>query len=277
MGASSARGEIFVRVEDAIATVTLNRPEKRNAMHPEMILSLVRAVEEVRRDRRVRAMVLRGAGDCFCAGDDLSPEDRFRYGPPNVETRMQVGYQRVSLAILNLRKPVVAMLQGYAVGSGLDIALACDFRIAAQSTLLAAIYVKRGLGGGAAYLLPRYVGFGKATELLVRGGFVDMAAAARLNLVTEVVDASELEPRTYALAHELAIGPTEAIGAIKHARNKGLGSEPYQGYEAQTWANIELMFHKDAREGPRAFRERRAPRYSGEWIDLQYDPPAPGD
>ncbi|MFZ0995586.1 MAG: enoyl-CoA hydratase/isomerase family protein [Candidatus Dormiibacterota bacterium] len=271
------KDRVLLDIHGPIATITLNRPEKRNALYPAMILRLVDRLEEVRRNGRIRALVLRGAGESFCAGDDLSPEDRFKYGPPNLQTRMRVGYQRVSLDLLSLRKPVIAMLRGYAVGSGFDLALACDFRVASPTTRFAAIYVKRGLGGGTAYLLPRYVGFGKATELLLRGEFVDIDTALQLNLVTEVVDENELEARTYKLAEELASGPTEAIGAIKIARNTGLGGDPYQGYEAQTWANIELMFHKDAREGPRAFAARRKPHYTGEWIDLQYDPPSSYD
>lgn len=261
---------VLLQVAGGVATITLNRPHKLNALYPAMILRLVDVIEETRRDHRVRAVVLRGNGRAFCAGDDLAPEDRFRYGPPDLQTRMKTGFQRVALELLTLRKPVVAMVQGYALGAGLDIALACDFRIAETKTKFAAIYVKRGLGGGSTYLLPRFVGFGKATEMLLLGEFVEMEEALRLHLVTEVVDEKRLEERTYELAERLAKGPTQAIGAVKIARNQGLGSEPVKGFEFQTQANIELMFHKDAREGPRAFDEKREPEFTGEWIDLQY-------
>ena len=99
--------------------------------------------------------------------------------------------------------------------------------------------------------------------------------AVGLGLVTEVVVAEELEKRAYELAHKLAKGPTQAYGAIKNARNQGLGLDPVKGFEAQILANVELMFHKDAREGPRAFKEGREPDFTGEWIDLQYDPLRP--
>lgn len=261
---------VLLDVAGSVATITLNRPKKLNALYPAMILRLIDVIEEVRRDERVRAVVLRGNGRAFCAGDDLAPEDRFKYGPPDLQTRMKTGFQRVALELLTLRKPVVGMVQGYALGAGLDIALACDFRIAETKTKFGAVYVKRGLGGGSTYLLPRFVGFGKATELLLLGEFVEMEEALRLHLVTEVVDQERLEPRTYELAERLAKGPTQAIGAIKIARNQGLAHEPVKGFEFQTQANIELMFHKDAREGPRAFDEKREPVFTAEWIDLQY-------
>jgi len=262
---------ILLEVNGAIATITLNRPHKLNALYPEMILRLLDLLEECRRDRSVRAIVLRGNGRAFCAGDDLAPEDRFKYGPPDVQTRLKTGYPRIVLELLTLRKPIVCMVQGYAVGAGFDIALACDFRIASEGTKVGAAYVNRGLGGGCTYLLPRYVGFGKATEMLLLGDFIDMDEALSLHLVNKVVPAAELEARTYELAERLAKGATQAIGAIKIARNQSLGADPVKGVEFQIGANVELMFHKDAREGPRAFSEKREPNFTGDWIDLQYD------
>ncbi len=264
---------VLLDVQDAVATITLNRPHKLNALYPEMILRLLDVIEQVRRDSRVRAVVLRGNGRAFCAGDDLAPEDRFKYGPPDVQTRLKTGYPRIVMELVTLRKPVVAMVQGFAVGAGFDVALACDFRIAAAGTQFSASYVSRGLGGGLTYLLPRYVGFGKATELLLLGDFIDMDEALKLHLVTKVVPPEELEAQTYELAGRLAKAATQAIGAIKIARNQCLGADPVKGIEFQIGANVELMFHKDAREGPRAFSQKREPNFTGEWIDLQYDEP----
>jgi len=258
-------------VADGIATITIRRADKLNALLPEMILVMSDLIERARRDRKVRALVVRGEGKSFCAGDDLHPEDRFKYGPPDLHTRLKMGYPRLVNDLMQLRKPVVAMMRGHAVGAGFDLALACDFRIAAPDTRMAAIYVRRGLGGGATYLLPRFVGLGKATELLLLGSWIDAEEALRLHLVTRVVPEDQLEAETYALAAKLAKGPTQAIGAIKNARNQGLGLDPVKGLEAQILCNVELMFHRDAREGPRAFLQRREPDFSGEWIDLQYD------
>src|SRR5580700_10945858 len=136
------------RVADNIATIGIERAEKLNALLPDMILEFSDLLERARRDAGVRAVVICGAGKSFCAGDDLHPEDRFRYGPPDLHTRLKMGYPRLINDILQLRKPVVAMLRGYAVGAGFDLSLACDFRVAAPDTKMAAIYVRRGLGGG---------------------------------------------------------------------------------------------------------------------------------
>jgi enoyl-CoA hydratase/carnithine racemase len=272
---SSSSERVRLEVDDGLAVVTLDRPNKLNALYPEMILRLVDVIEQVRRDNKVRAMVLRGEGRAFCAGDDLAPEDRFKYGPPDLQTRMRTGFPRAVLDMLTLRKPIVGIVQGYAVGAGLDLALACDFRFSDPQTRYGAVYVTRGLGGGSTYLLPKYVGLGRATELLLLGRFIEMEEALRLGLVTEVVPTEQLEARAMALARKLAKGPTQAYGAIKNARNQGLGLDPVKGFEAQVLANVELMFHKDAREGPRAFKEQREPNFTAEWIDLQYDPLRP--
>jgi 2-(1,2-epoxy-1,2-dihydrophenyl)acetyl-CoA isomerase len=268
---SNSLERVRLDIDGPIATVTLDRPNKLNALYPEMILRLVDVIEQVRRDNSVRVMVLRGEGRAFCAGDDLSPEDRFKYGAPDLQTRMRTGFPRAVVDMLTLRKPVVGIVQGYAVGAGLDLALACDFRFSDPAAKFGAVYVNRGLGGGSTYLLPRYVGLGRATEMLLLGRFIEMEEAHRLGLVTEVVQKDKLEERAFDLAHKLAKGPTQAYGAIKNARNQGLGLDPVKGFEAQILANVELMFHKDAREGPRAFKEGREPDFTAEWIDLQYD------
>ena len=275
MAQSSSSERVRLEVDDGVAIVTLDRPNKLNALYPEMILRLVEVIEQVRRDPKARAMVLRGEGRAFCAGDDLAPEDRFKYGPPDLQTRMRTGFPRAVLDMLTLRKPIVGIVQGYAVGAGLDLALACDFRFSDPQTKYGAVYVTRGLGGGSTYLLPKYVGLGRATELLLLGRYIEMEEAQRLGLVSEVVPKEKLEERAFALARKLAKGPTQAYGAIKNARNQGLGLDPVKGFEAQILANVELMFHKDAREGPRAFKEGREPNFTAEWIDLQYDPLRP--
>ena len=266
---------ILFEKNEGVGTITMNREKKLNALLPEMIVELCDVLEEARRDHAVRSIVLRGAGRSFCAGDDLHPEERFKYGNPDLQTRLKVGYPRLVTEIVQMRKPVIAMVRGYAVGAGMDLALACDFRIAAPDTKMAAIFVKRGLGGGCAYLLPRYVGFGKATELLLLGEMVEADEALRLGLVTRVVEDAALEDETYAFARKMAKGPTSAYGAIKMARNQGLGCDPVKGVEWLTLAEAELMLHKDAREGPRAYLEKREPNFTGEWIDLQYDPVVP--
>jgi 2-(1,2-epoxy-1,2-dihydrophenyl)acetyl-CoA isomerase len=261
---------VLLDKNERIATVTLNRPQKLNALTADMVIQLKEALDEVRADNGIRSVVLRGAGRAFCAGDDLGHEDRFKFGNPDLQTRLKVAYPAALLDLLQLRKPLVAMIRGYAVGAGMDVALGCDFRIAETTARMAAIFVKRGMGGGCSYLLPRFVGLGKATELLLLGDYVDMEEAMHLGLVNRVVPEAELETATYALAGRLANGPTGSYGSIKNARNQGLGCDPVKGLEYQIMANVELMFYKDAREGPLSFAEKRDPEFTGEWVDLQY-------
>lgn len=261
---------VLLDVHDRIATITLNRPRKLNALTAAMIVRLCERLDEIREDFSVRAVVLRGAGRAFCAGDDLGHDDRFAHGWPDLQTRLKVGYPRALLDLLQLRKPIVGLIHGYAVGAGLDLALGCDFRICGDGTRLSAIFVKRGMGGGCSYLLPRYVGLGKATELLLLGDWVEMDEAQRLNLVSRVVPEAQLETAAYELAGRLAKGPTGSYGSIKNARNQGLGCDPVKGLEWQIMANVELMFYKDAREGPKSFADGREPEFTGEWVDLQY-------
>ena len=252
----------------AVATISLARPDKLNALNDAMIAGLVDAIEEVRADHTVRAVILRGDGRAFCSGDDILRAGRHARGHPDLQTRKHASYPRVVLDLLELRKPVVGAIHGYAIGAGFDIALACDFRIAAEGTQLGATFVQRGLGGGGAYLLPRYVGFGRATEMLLLGEMFDARRALELGLLTSVVAAADLGRSATELAERLARGPTAAYGAIKNARDQGLGADPVKGLEWQMVANAELLLHKDAYEGPRAFKEKRDPVFTGEWIDL---------
>ncbi len=276
---ASQNNLILYEQKGSIVTITMDRPKKCNSLIPSMIIDLIDFLEEARRDHSVRVIVLKGGGGNFCAGDDLhhSDEERFEFGQPDLHTRLRTGYPRLIIDIMTLRKPVVAMVQGYAYGGGFDIALACDFRFASQGAKFAAAYIKRGMGGGCVYLLPRYVGLGKATELLLLGDTINMEEALKLNLVTKVYADDELEAKTYEFAERLAKGPIPAMGAIKNARNQGLACDPVKGIEYQIMCNVELMFHKDAREGPRAFLEKREPKFTGEWIDLQYDAFVPWD
>lgn len=264
-----AFGKIIVSAKGSITTITINRPERLNAINTQTACELMEAIEDCRVDRTVRAIILTGAGRAFCSGDDLKrePGEGRTAGPPDIYSALKRGYPGVVRALLEIRKPVIAAVRGYAVGAGFDISLACDFRIVAEGTQFAAIYVKRGLGGGCAYLLPRYVGLGRATEILFLGDFIDAQQALEWGLVTKVVPMDKLDAAVDELATRLANGPTGSYALIKTARNQGLGADPVKGLEYQVYANRELALLKDAKEGPAAFREKREPHYTGEYID----------
>ena len=210
MSYSNSLEKVRLDIDGPIATVVLSGPIS-STLCTQKILRLVDVIEQVRRNNSIRVMVLRGEGRAFCAGDDLAPEDRFKYGPPDLQTRMRTGFPRAVLDMLTLRKPVVGIVQGYAVGAGLDLALACDFRFCDPDAKFGAVYVTRGLGGGSTYLLPRYVGLGRATEMLLLGRFIEMEEAQRLGLVTEVVAKDQLESWAFRTRPQTRQGPYASL------------------------------------------------------------------
>lgn len=256
-------------VVDRVATITLNRPERLNAISRAVVREVVSALERCRIDDGVRAIVIRGAGRAFCSGDDLKGDDSDPpAGPPDIQTRLKTTYPRIVHELLQIRKPVIARVHGYATGAGFDIALACDVRIAEENTKFGALFVRRGVGGGCTYLLPRYVGVGRATDLLFTGDFIEAPRALEWGLVTRVVPEAQLDATVNEWAERFASGPTGSYALIKTARNQGLGVDPVKGLEYQVMANWELMLLQDAKEGPRAFREKRTPTFTGRWIEL---------
>lgn len=261
----SAPEGIEYGARDGIGRIRLNRPEVRNALGPPQLRALERAVTQASGDAAVRVLVVAGAGSAFCAGGDLKsmPE---RLGQPPAARR--IGLLETCEALFRLRrlpKPVIAAINGPAAGLGLGLALACDIRIAAEGATLACSFVRVGLHPdfGTTHLLTRLVGTGRACELIFTGDALDAAAALRLGLVNQVVAAGEAEAAALELAARLAQGPPVALGMAKRAI--------YQAAEARLEDIVELeaafqaicSATEDAREGVRAFAERRPPRFEG--------------
>ena len=256
---------ILYEKQEGIATITLNRPERLNAINRAVVRDVTAALEDCRTDHKVRAIVLKGAGRAFCAGDDIKGDPNQGWSPPDIQERLRTGYLKIMQELFSLRKPTIAQIHGYACGAGLDLSLACDFRIIASDARLAAIFVKRGLGGGCCYLLPRYVGLGKATEMLFLGEWMTAEEALRWGIAYRVVPVEELADAVQEFAERLARGPTRSYALIKTARNQGLGANYLQGFEYQAYANGELILSEDAVEGPAAFGEKREPVFTGRW------------
>jgi enoyl-CoA hydratase/carnithine racemase len=256
------------RVEEAtgVATITLNRPERLNALTFEVYAELRDVFAALDSEPGVRAVVITGAGRAFCSGGDV--EDiigalfsRDRRGLRDF-TRLTCD---VVLHIRRCRRPVIAALNGTVAGAGAVIATACDFRIAAESARIAYLFTRVGLSGadmGAAWLLPRIVGLGRATELLLTGDFIDAETALRIGLYHRVVPQERVLPEATALAQRLAKGPAEALGVTKQALDEEapLGLLEALAYEAE--AQAALMERPDFREAYEAFRARREPRFS---------------
>lgn len=253
--------------QDGVVWLTLNRPDRLNSLNRRLGIELQAALATCA-EPAVRAVVLTGAGRAFCAGDDL--RDPAGFGT-SLSRGSDVSHQYVHgegrwpqavLAIRALPKPVIAMLNGLAYGAGLNLALACDFRISAESASLAAPFVLRGMATGA-NLLQQYVGIGIAAQMTLTGEPVPAAAALRLGLVTRVVPDADLVAETNACAGRLAAAATAALGLTKAALYRGWGEPPERAYELQGYAVHLSGLTEDRAEGQRAFLERREPRFQG--------------
>lgn len=249
-----------------VATITLNRPERLNALTFEVYDELRRTFRALDAEEGVRAVVITGAGKAFCSGGDV--EDIIgalfeRDAEGLLEfTRMTCD---LILAIRECRRPVVAALNGTVAGAGAVIATACDLRVAAESARIAFLFTKVGLSGadmGASWLLPRIVGLGHATELLMTGDFIDAAEAHRIGLYNRLVADGEALSEARALAERLAAGPSGALGVTKEALNREADMELAEALEEEARAQAVCMEDPNFREAYEAFREKRPPRFS---------------
>ncbi|MFC1925167.1 enoyl-CoA hydratase/isomerase family protein [Chloroflexota bacterium] len=255
---------IILEKGDGIATITLNRPDKMNALNQEMADELFEAVKEVGEDDGVRVMVLTGAGRAFCGGGDVdSPMFSITESRVAEETVDQFG--RVTLALSNLTKPSIASINGVAAGGSCGYALACDIVIAAENAKFILPYVNVALHPdcGCTYLLPRAVGVNKACELIFTGDLVDAKEAERIGLVNKVVPADQLGSITRGLAEKIAKGPPIALSLAKASIHKGMTMDLASVLEMETKSAAITLLTEDCKEGARAFMEKRPPQFKG--------------
>jgi enoyl-CoA hydratase/carnithine racemase len=249
-----------------VATITLNRPDRLNALTFEVYAELRDAFHALDTEPGVRAIVLTGAGRAFCSGGDVQDIIGALLGK-DPERLLEFTKMTCDL-ILNIRRcrrPVIGALNGTVAGAGAVIAAACDFRIAAESAKIAFLFVRVGLSGadmGASWLLPRLVGLGRATELLMTGEFIDAATAREIGLYHRVVAQDRLMPEATALAERLARGPSPALAVTKQAleMESHMDLDLALNYEASVQA--ELMEHPNFREANEAFRAKRDPKFT---------------
>lgn len=258
---------VLAAQEDGVLTLTLNRPESLNALTVPMMGEFAEALETAGADPAVRAVVVTGAGSAFSAGGDLDfLQEIPRMPPARVKDLIYGTFQRVTRTLRGMEKPVIAAVNGAAVGAGCEIAVASDFRIASDRARFGEVWVKLGcvpaLGG--TYLLPRIVGLGKATELILTGEIIDAHEALRIGLVSTVVPHAELPEAVRTLARRLAAGPAKALAVAKAALNRGLDSNLWAELESTVHAQLMCFTTKDFAEGVRALAERRPARFSGE-------------
>jgi enoyl-CoA hydratase/carnithine racemase len=253
-------------VRDRVATITLNRPERLNALTFEVYRELKDTFFALRTDRDVRAVVITGAGRAFCSGGDVHDIIGELFAR-DMEGLLEFTRMTCELVenIRSLPKPVIARLNGTTAGAGACLALASDIRIASTEAKIAFLFVKVGLSGadmGAAYLLPRIVGLAKATELLYTGDFISAAEACRIGLYNRVVTSEELASVTEELAARLAKGPGFALAKTKEMLNRELFMNFEAALEAEAQAQAICMQHPDYREAYEAFVEKREARFN---------------
>jgi enoyl-CoA hydratase/carnithine racemase len=246
---------------DGIATITLNRPERLNAITFEVYRELTDAFAALRDEKEVRVIVITGAGRAFCSGGDVRDIIGELQGR---DAEGLLEFTRLTCELIrNIRalpKPVIASLNGTTAGAGACIALASDIRIAAEEAQIAFIFVKVGLAGtdmGATYLLPRVVGLAKASELLMTGDFISAPEAERIGLYNRVVARDHLEEVTREYAEKLARGPALGLAKTKEMLNREMNLSFDAALEAEAVAQALCMQHPDFREAHTAFIEKR--------------------
>jgi 2-(1,2-epoxy-1,2-dihydrophenyl)acetyl-CoA isomerase len=255
---------VALTIAGAVAKITLNRPDKLNALTVEMRERLGQYFQQVRYDAAVRAVIVTGTGRGFCAGADIGGMGEERDLAAGRQ-RFQQGGQAFIRTLHAIEKPVIAAVRGPAVGIGWSIALACDLVIASKTARFSQIFRNIGLApdGGAIWFLARRIGMPRLKELVFSGRFVEAEEALALGLVSEVVDDERLEARAEALAAELAEGPTFALGLAKMLCNAAVGPSLEDYLTLESLVQPQLHHTADNAEGRAAFREKRKPRFVG--------------
>jgi 2-(1,2-epoxy-1,2-dihydrophenyl)acetyl-CoA isomerase len=246
---------------EGVATITLNRPQQLNAVNRQMAQEWAAALAEAELDEGVRAVVITGAGRGFCVGQDLST---LKEGMTGGQILREM-YNPILLALRRLPKPVIAAVNGVAVGAGMNLALACDLRFAAETATFGQVFARIGAlpDSGAFFFLPRMVGLARATELFFNAEIIDARRAQDLGLVNAIHPADELLQTTMEHAQRLAQGPTQVYARIKEGLNAAFGLTLPDALEFEADGQEAMMATADFQEGVAAFLEKRTARFTG--------------
>lgn len=260
--------ELLADLTDRVLTVTLNRPEARNALSPELMFGLRRTLAEYGDHKDVGAVVLTGAGGAFCAGGDVKRMATRKAGDQTGEEKfqeMRARHHESAGVIAKLPVPTVAALPGPAAGAGMALALSCDMRVMADSAFLTTGYARVGLPGdyGASWLLTRVVGPGRARELMLTCERVTAEKALAIGLVNRVAPAADLQAATLELVQPLANGPRIAFSYIKNNLDEALDIDYPTAIDREAERMLRCQTTHDHKEAARAFVEKRAPQFEG--------------
>jgi enoyl-CoA hydratase/carnithine racemase len=266
--ATPAGPSVIDKRENGVATVTLNRPDKLNALNRDLAVALNQTLLSISTDKHVAVVVITGAGRAFCAGGDLAVIGRGHQenDMTELEPLLRSGVGSV-MKIRTMRQPVIAAVNGPAAGAGMNIALAADIRVAADSASFAQSFVNVGLfpDYGGTFFLPELVGPAKAAELFYTGELIDAKMALQLGIVNRIVPGAELAATAMALARKIADGPHLPIQAVKHALYGAKRDALEAALEAEVEEQLKCFRSADCGEGIRAFLEKRKPKFEAAW------------
>lgn len=257
---------ILTHVENKVATLTFNRPDKLNALSRELLTQSIDTLKRWSRDPEVGAIVVTGSGRAFCAGGDVSNMAK-DVAPPSLEEQIDGlrEAQELSWLLYNMPKPTIAAVNGHAMGAGLGVCLSCDLRIASETAKFGTAYAKVGFGGdfGTTWLLAQSVGAAKAKELFFLSEIIDAAEAHRLGLVNRVIAADQLMANVNETATRIAHGPLVSYRYMKANVNQAMSSDFRTLLDREAETHLRCGQTEDHKEGVRAFLEKRQPNFSG--------------
>lgn len=255
---------ILTACADGVATLTLNRPEARNALDMTMRQDLEAALTRLDADPGVRVLVVRGAGEHFSAGGDVKLMRDNPMTAAEGQSRVEA-INRAIVALARFRTPTIAMVDGAAAGAGCNIALACDLVVASERARFGEVFARIGLipDAGGTYFLPRRVGLARAKELVFTADIIDAREAERIGLINRVVPSESLETETFRLARRIADGPPRVLAAAKTLLDRSLTLDLESALHWEALTQGEMIASPDHREGIRAFFEKRPGRFSG--------------
>ena len=256
---------LLYEVQDHVAQITLNRPERRNALNPRAYAEVEAAFKHANADPEVRCVIVTGSDPAFCSGEDV--KEMMTGEAPRIPRPVRVRFEPTpaAMAAIDCEKPVIAAVNGSAVGWGMELALYADIRIASEKAVFAELFIKRGLicDVGGLWKLPSIVGPAKAAELLFTGDPINAAEAERIGLVTQTVPHADLMPRAKAMAARIAANPPLALRYMKQGLRRTTNGDPR---EVGSWA-IEIIYRlfetEDHREGVKSFLEKRPAVFTG--------------
>ena len=257
---------VLYEVDDTVAEITLNRPDNRNSMTEDVFRGLHEAVTKVQADQNLRCLIITGRGKSFCAGADfksgLQRGDDTGYMPANEKS---FAMYEPFLALLDIEIPIIAAMQGHAVGGGLGLAVVCDIRIANTESKYGANFTRIGLHPGMAttYILPRLVGLPRATELLLTGRLVSGREAAEYGLANHAVSGDQVLPKAREIAQEIAGAAPLAVRWTKRSIYRGVEWDPRTAAELEAHAQSRTLETEDSKEGIKALLEKRPPIFQG--------------